>query len=241
MAIYGKNNNRTDKMFLLLISADGLVPISIVLYTLLVLGHVQVYDVIMAGASALLASITGFSIILGYSYTKNDSAGSWPVSCGRKSPHGICAITTDFNFNDHPNLYFIPGAVVLDILIVSLILVYFWPWLKSLTKSEMLDFPRRLSKRARTIIISALHIFVTLILLVCTAIEGCFLIGVLEPNNFYVSHDWSFGQVVGITIWSAIIVDLVRHELGEYYRSATTRLSQISLREVLNEGSFSLV
>ena len=216
MAIYGKDKNRTDDMFLLLISADGLVPISIVLYTLLVLKHVQVYDVVLAGTSALLASITGFIIILGYSSTKNDSGGSWPASCGGKSPHGICDFTTAFDFNDHPDLYFTGGAIVLDILIISLIVVYYWPRLKSLTKSEKLDFPMLKSKRARTVITSTLHVLVTLILLACTAIEGSFLIGVLRPYNYYVSHDWSFGQVVGITIWSAIIVDLVRHELGKY-------------------------
>ena len=215
VAIYGKSKNRTDDMFLLLISADGLVPISLALYTLLILGHAQVYDVVLAGTSALLASITGFSIILGYSFTKNASDGSWPTSCGSQSPHGICEIPTDFKFNDNPNLYFIGGAIMLDILIASLILVYCWPRLKSITGSKMLKRPLPISMRARTSIVISLHVFVTITLIACTIIEGCFFVGVLLPNNFYVSHDWSFGQVVGITIWSAIIMDLIRHELGK--------------------------
>lgn len=215
VAIYGKNKNRSDNMFLLLISADGLVPISIALYTLLILRHAQIYDVVLAGTSALLASISGFSVILGYSSVKNASDGNWSASCGRQSPHGICDLTTDFRFNENPNLFFTGGAIVLDILIASLILVYCWPRLKLLTGSKKLECPLLLSQRVRTVITFTLHVSVIIILLACTAIEGFFFVVVLQPYNFYVSHDWSFGQVVGITIWSAIIVDLIRHELGK--------------------------
>ena len=215
VAIHGKNKNRTDDMFLLFISADGLVPISIVLYTLLILKHTQVYDVVLAGTSALLASITGLSIILGYSSTRIASYGSWPVSCGGQSPHGICEVPTDFKISGNPNLYFAGIAIVLDILITSLILAYCWPRLNSLTGSKILDWPQLISKRAYNITVRTLHCSGVIILLACTAIEGYFFVGVLWPNNLYVLHDWNFGQVVGITIWSAIIVDLIRHELGK--------------------------
>ena len=213
VTIYGKDKNRTDEMFLLLISADGIVPVAIALYTLLFLRHAQIYDVFLAGVSVLLASVTGFCIILGYSSTTNMSGTRRPASCGRLSPEHICDLSIDFEFGGYPNLFFKGGAIVLDVLVGSMILGYCLSRLKMLDNPKLLEHSRIVSKRARTFVISAFQFITTLSLLACTAIELWFFRIVLHADNIFVSYDWSFGQIVGITIWSAFIVDLIRYEL----------------------------
>ena len=214
--IYGENKNRTDEMFLLLISADGLIPVITTLYTLLLLGRAKVYDVILAGISVLLASITGFGIVLGYSWTKNVSDVDGPASCGKLSPQWICVLTIEMELNYHPDFFFTGGAVTLDVLMVLLIIWYSLPTLKTHLDSKYLRYPRMIDKKARRVVVLALHIFSILSIISCAAIELFFFHIILEDDNSYVAHEWSFGQVVGITVWSAVIIDLIRYEACEF-------------------------
>ena len=213
--IYGKNKNQTDDMFLLLISADGLIPVVTVLYTLLLLGRAKVYDVILAGISVLLASITGFGIVLGYSWTENVSAVDGPASCGGLSPQWICVRTIEMQWNYHPDFFFAGGAAALDVLMLSLTLWYFSPTLMTRLNSKYLRYPRMINKKARRIVVLALHIVSILSIVLITAIELFFFHIILQKDNQYVTHEWSFGQVVGITVWSAVIIDLIRYEACE--------------------------
>ena len=214
VTIYGHNKNQTDDMFLLLISADGIIPVAIALYTLLLLGHAEVYDIALAGVSALVASITGFSILLSYSSVTSINGAVGPLSCGGPSPKQICNMNVHFEGNYNPNIFFAGGAIMLDILICSMILGY------CLSKLNILDNPRLqpyfwiVSKIVRMFAVPAFHLVTVLILLAYTAIELFFFVVLLEGDNPFVSYDWSFGQVVGITIWSAFIADLIRYEMG---------------------------
>lgn len=220
VAIWGKDRNQTDDLYLLLISADGLVPIAITLYTLLLIGHAQPYDVFLAGISALLASITGFGVVAYYSSTKNISSTYWPASCGGQSPQWICDFSISFEVTGRPDLCFVGGATVIDVLICVLILGYCLPRFTP-AHSKTLHCSRIINKKTRIVSSLVLQILTILSLLVCAGIEIWFLVMVLEKGNQYTSHNWSFGQIVGITIWFAVIVDLIRYELC---RSNTSRV-----------------
>lgn len=65
-----------------------------------------------------------------------------------------------------------------------------------------------------TVVNVFLHGSATLILIGCTIIELFFFGQLLLTKSIMGIHDWSYGQFVGITIWTAVIVDLVRHEIG---------------------------
>ena len=214
VTIYGNNKNQADDMFLLLISADGILPVAIALYTLLLLGHAEVYDIALAGVSTLMASITGFSILLSYSSVTSINDAVAPLSCGGLSPKQICDMDVPFEGNYNPNIFFAGGAIMLDILICSMILGH------CLSKLNILDNPRlqphfrTVSKKVSVFAVSAFHLVTVLILLACTTIELFFFVTLLEEGNPFVSHNWSFGQIVGITIWSAFIADLIRCEMG---------------------------
>lgn len=221
VATNGKNRNRVDELFLLLISADGILPIAIALYTLVLLEQARNHDVVLAGISALLASITGFSIVLAYPSTTTIDGATWPASCGGLSPQGICDTIDFLNFdhNYYANLFFIGPAIALDILMASLVLQYCSPRLMRLRFLTMRARPQMLGRRVGMVLTSALHFGAVLIISICSAIELFFFSKLLvRDDNAFVPRHWSFGQVVGITIWSAVIIDLIRLEVGEWQR-----------------------
>ena len=62
---------------------------------------------------------------------------------------------------------------------------------------------------------AVLHTLAAIILLACTTME-LFFFAKLLFNKYTITdlHDWDFGQIVGITVWVAVIIDLARHEIG---------------------------
>jgi len=67
VALYGKNSaykDSFDEAYLLLLSADGLIPTSITFYTLMLFRYVNDYHIVLTSISALLASVTGFNLLL---------------------------------------------------------------------------------------------------------------------------------------------------------------------------------
>lgn len=222
VAIYGKNKNRADDEFLILISANGLVPVADTLYTLLLLQYAHLYDVILAGTSAFLASFTVVSIIFGFSSTVRVTGGDWPASCGGLSPYFVCDAQMDFDPVDFPSINpedlgsiaihspeaekdakIIGGAIVFDIIMALLILSYFLPWLSTKIPAKIRYFPR----------LTSVSIPVFLVLCVGSGVDLYALKLFLSPENPLTSHEWSFGQIVGITVWSAVIVDVLRYEI----------------------------
>ena len=208
-AIYGGNKNQEDDMFLLLVSADGLVPVALVLYTLLLFEHANGYHVILSTISALLASITGFSVILGFDYV-GTYGGSWPATCGGLAPSEICSYQFHFGVEGDPNLYFIGGAIAIDIVIIALVMWYV------LARAKIHEYPNTLLSTNRSgvrLAVIILHASAVLILLTISALELYWLITLLIGPSI-MDYDWGFGQIVGITIWAAVVIDLVRHEVG---------------------------
>ena len=210
VSVYGKNRNLWDDLYLLLISADGLLPVAVTLCTLLLLDYAQCYDVILAALSLSLASATGFSIVLGSSSAPSAGTDMGPASCGYRSPGWICSWSVDSVSDGHAKNFFVGAATTLDVLMGVMIMRY------CLFRSEhtprILWSFRFFSKKVRTIV-PAFHGLIILSLLVFSAIELYFVYFVLEPSNNVLPRDWSFGQIVGIAIWSAFIFDLIRYEI----------------------------
>ena len=210
--IYGKSKDRMDEMFLLFISADGLIPVTITLYTLLLLRHAQVYDIILAAFSTLLATITGFSIILGLPSITSMDDTKYPASCGNLSPQWICAARLEYAHNIRADRFFAGGAIALDVVTGFLTLSYFLPGLMTCTGLFFLNRPRTFSEGIRMVIVPALHSITLLSILACAVIELYLFSMVLGKKSPSITHDWSFGQIVGITIWSAVIIDFIKYE-----------------------------
>ena len=59
---------------------------------------------------------------------------------------------------------------------------------------------------------------ISLVLIFLTGVEVFFFKPLLmddDLSNIIDKTDWNFGQIVGIATWSAVIVDLMRNEIGE--------------------------
>ncbi len=59
---------------------------AIALSTLVLLEQARNHDFVLAGYFVLLASITGFSIVLAYPSATSVDGVTWPASCGGLSP-----------------------------------------------------------------------------------------------------------------------------------------------------------
>ena len=217
VALWGRgsvNRNQDDELFLLLIGADGLVPVALTLYTLALHRRADSYHVVLAVLSALLASITGFAAVVIFPSTTVLTGGQWPEVCGGRTPQGVCGQTQDFKSAYYPNRWFIAIAFLCDLLILVIMALYI---------STRVADPRRFMrarhflhrfKSLRALTNGFLHGCATLISIGCTIVELFFFVRLFESKNVLDLHEWSFGQIVGITIWIAVIVDFVRHELG---------------------------
>ena len=225
-ALYGNDTparNTYDETFLLLISANGLVPVSLTCYALTWFDYLDSYSVILTVLSALLASITGFHIVVTFPAVdgKVMVGGTWPATCGGLSPTGICGMNDTLGYHLWPNHFFIAGGMACDVIILSLTLRYLTSYIsfhgrRSRHREQRLVGEGPASKRgvARWIgIITRTTTITTLIFL--TAIEFFFFkLLLIDHNNILDNNNWSFGQIVGIATWSAVIVDLIWHEIG---------------------------
>ena len=209
------NRNQEDEAFLLLVAADGLAPVAITFYTLALLEQINSYHVILSLLSALLASIIGFCIVTKYPSQGVFSGGHWPVVCGGQTPQGICNRALDLKYNYSPNQWFTAAAVLLDLLIL---VITGWYVLAQVMKSQRSRQSRDFvhgNKRLHLLMTAFLHGGAMFILLSCSVVELFFFVQLFSHDSIMDHQEWGFGQIVGITIWTAIIIDLVRHELGE--------------------------
>ena len=219
VALYGRNDSeraQLDDVFLLLISANGLLPVCLAFYPLMLLRRITQYHIVLTITSALLASITGFWIVRNYSLDQPLSSERWPDTCGALSPQYICA-RKDFGMNNnyHPQFVFAVGATLCNTLILYLVIRYTLSRVKNEYLVQLKE--RLLTKGSRTLgsIKAVLHALAVTILLACTTMELFFFVKLLFNKHTIADlHNWGFGQIVGITVWLAVIVDLARHEIG---------------------------
>ena len=219
VALYGRNDAaraQLDDAFLMLISANGLVPVSLTFYTLTLLRRTTPYHIVLTIMSALLASTTGFWIVRNYSLDQPATSEQWPDTCGALSPQYICGgYEFEMNDNYYPQIFFTVAATLCDILTLYLVMWYTLSRFKNQYLARLKE--RLLPKGSRThrLVKAVLHTLAVVILLGCTTMELFFFVKLLF-NKYTITdlHDWGFGQIVGITVWVAVIVDLARHEIG---------------------------
>ena len=219
VALYGRNDAeraQLDDVFLMLISANGLIPVSLTFYTLMLHRRTTPYHIVLTMISALLASTTGFWIVRNYSLDQPATSEQWPDTCGALSPQYICGgYEFEMNENYYPQTVFKVAATLCNILILYLVS---WYILIRFDNEYLARLKQRLlPKGSRTLrlVKAVLHTLAVIILLACTTMELLFFVKLLfDKHTITDLHGWGFGQIVGITVWVAVIVDLARHEIG---------------------------
>ena len=218
VALYGGNNAeraQLDEAFLLLISADGLIPVALTLYTLMLFRRSTLYHIVLTVISALLASSTGFWIVKHYSLNQPLTSEQWPATCGSLSPQYICGFGFELSYAYSPQIVFTVVAVLCDILIFYLVVWYALSRVEIESLTQLKDIVLPKGSRTLGLVRAMLHTLAVIILLACTLGELFFFGKLLNEHDTIMDvHDWGFGQIVGITVWVAVIIDLARHEIG---------------------------
>jgi len=87
-----------DKIFLLLVSLNGLIPTMLTLYTLMTFGKKSWYIIILSIVTVTLASATGGYLAHDVVYADRDGipfravgGGSWLSACGRNGVETFCS------------------------------------------------------------------------------------------------------------------------------------------------------
>lgn len=218
VALYGGNSAekaQLDEVFLMLISADGLVPVALTLYTLMLLRKTTLYHIILTSISTLLASATGFWVFKHYSSDQPLTSDRWPDTCGALSPQYICRWNFELSEDYYPQIAFVAGAIFCDMLIFCLVVWYTLSRVKieALVQLKERVFPE--GSKTLGLVKAMLHTLAIIILLACTLMELFFFrLLFFEKYSIMDVNDWGFGQIVGITVWFAVIIDLARHEIG---------------------------
>ena len=218
VALYGgsdTNRNKLDEVFLLLIGANGLVPIAIVIYTLTLSERTNSYHILLTFISASLASFIGFAAVAHFESTQEVSEGSWPKICGGLSPQYLCDWGMELERYYYPNRFFLAGAVLCNTLIVFVTGWYLTKCFKDHSMFQRFTATYNRSTIVRPLLTTVLHTTAIFILLFGSAAELFFFRQFFSKRFTGVLNEWGFGQIVGITIWSAVIVDLGRHEIGK--------------------------
>jgi hypothetical protein len=228
----------TDQQFLLLISANGLVPVALTFYTIMTFGTKSWYVTMLTVITVALSSFVGG--LTCQNFWRSDIAGeiivtggSWPAACGGIGPIGICP----GRITPIQGIYALVVAMVLvNIIIISMALGKIFTSSPKISFAMTKYFPGRLSNQRRHSsspatslepihrraiqfageypIQTVLHSLATLTLLALTGIELYYLCFSLEYK--YIDFaGWGFGQVVGLTIWVSVFAELAYLEFSK--------------------------
>ena len=136
IALYGPSTtthsirNPFDEAFLLLLSINGILPVSIMLYSLALVGDITIYDICLTSLSAILASDTGITIVNFLSQPHNSGKGTrgsyidWPAATGGLAPETICGRRYKIRYPKKltPEKVFLVGTVLCDGFLIGLII-----------------------------------------------------------------------------------------------------------------------
>ena len=239
IALYGPSSttesikNPFDEAFLLLVSTNGIMPIAVTFYTLGLCDRLTLYYILLTSFSAILGSCTGIDIVRLLSKPHDSTEGTrfsdarWPAATGGLAPEWICGRDYEIRYPNKlkPEKVFLVGVALCDALIIGVIarwLATSFPGLFStrcrLTRNGRFTLVERLSPSENAIrfMRKAAHVAAASILVWCTAMECFFFYQMLEPQYDRIVNikDWGFGQIVGIAVWSVVIIDFVRDEVG---------------------------
>ena len=226
--------NPFDDAFLLLLSINGILPVSLMYYTLALSENLSVYHISLTCVSAILASTTGITLVNLLSAPPAVASKTrgyyidWPASTGSQAPEAICGRTYAIRYPDKlkPEKVFLVGAALCDAFLVIMISKWLLArcpsllpttWLRN--QSHRLSSPSRSltsGKTPRWARIGA-YIVTAFIFIYYSAMEYFFFYQMLVPQYARIVNfqDWGFGQIVGIAVWAVVIIDLARHEIGK--------------------------
>jgi hypothetical protein len=242
-----------DQEFLLMVAVDGGLPVVLTLYTLMTFGKRSWYMIGLSIISVVMSTFNGTHITRNFSsYT--DVKGLGPATCGGVGPAGLCyglgandyIIDTSISADD----YFLVMSIV-DVcagcLVIWKILTESTNWWSvastAVTKrmAKILaplvgrikptnglpaDKVRRFNKINRLLHLSItifLHFVIIALLLCCMGLEF-FLFQELLTSPYVDAKSWGFGQIVGITIWMGVILELVYLEWSQDFPPLKTEI-----------------
>jgi hypothetical protein len=231
-----------DRHFLLLVSANGLIPIVLTFYTLMTFGEKSWYMIVLSVVAVLLSSGTGTTLVAG---NLGDSGpvseiGDWPA-CGYNSPTNIC---DGIGENARPILE-IDAAQELQAYIIVMVItttiaacLVLWKiitesttmWVKMsewvaqrvairikrphVATEVGLTRHKRVLRIIEGITKVVLHSLVVSSLLACLCIE-LFYFEQIFKSPYVDKTTWGFGQIVGITAWFGFLVELAYLQYSE--------------------------
>ena len=231
-----------DKHFLLLVSANGLIPVVLTFYTLMTFGEKSWYMIVLSGVAVLLSSGTGTALVVDNLGDVGPASeiGNWP-SCGYNSPINICdGIGAYAIANQEINTEQASQAYKIIMAITTTITAFLVLW-KVITESTTMwvkmsewvaqrvairikrphvatEVGLTRHKRALRIIERitkvVLHSLVVSSLLTCLGIELFYFEQVFE-TPYVETTTWGFGQIVGITSWFGFFVELAYLQYSE--------------------------
>jgi uncharacterized membrane protein len=228
-----------DQNFLLLVSLDGLLPITLSLYTLMTFGKKSWYMIGLSVVSAVLSTVTGIHITRSFtSYT--DVPGLGPATCGGVGPAGLCygiGKNSSAFQEDVISFYYKLVMSIADIfmgcLVIWKILTESTPWWSVWTKglakkltagmkntsgvtADQIHRTSRLNHRIQFWAAVFFH-FIAVAGLLGSLSVVLFLFEQVITSPFVDAKSWGFGQIVGITIWMGVVMELAYLEYSQYY------------------------
>jgi hypothetical protein len=247
-----------DQNFLLLVSLDGLLPVTLSLYTLMTFGKRSWYMIGLSVVSAVLSTANGVHITRSFaSYT--DVPGVGPAACGGVGPAGLCygiGRNSEIFQEDVASFYYKLIMSITDIFMGCLVLwkiltesTPWWSvWIKGLAKrltagmkstsgftSDETHRSNRLNHRIQFWIAVFFHFIIVAGMLVCLGLVFSLFQQVLA-SPYVDAKSWGFGQIVGITIWMGVMMELAYLEYSPYYLSLQTSVTTNILADGISEG-----
>jgi hypothetical protein len=216
----------SDKNFLLLVSADGLVPVVLTLYTIMAFGTKSWYIIVLTVITVILSSITGGltsrRFLQPTTFVDIASGGNWPATCGGIGPVGIC------NFGLDPGIASGALLVAIGVLDTITIVLVLWKvftqstnswstvtkWLpvhRTSATTGATDHPAGFKKAIQFVrrhpFKVLLHSLATSALLALVGLELYEFDQIFNDGSVDLTG-WGFGQIVGITIWISVFTEL---------------------------------
>ncbi len=221
-----------DQSFLLLVAVDGLIPIVLTLYTLMMFGKKSWYMIILSVISVGLASGTG-GYLLKYVVDATSSlanGGTWPASCNDIGPQALCLPIGPNSAGGSFNVIGLTLGVIVIADIITFLLVLWkvldspfqmWPaargWFANRLASGGSSLYRPRQGRFQSVTRTCFHLFVTLGILVTLGMEFFIFTEIFFFSPYVNFQDWSFGQIVGITTWAGTLVEVAYLEFCQSY------------------------
>ena len=227
-----------DQNFLLLVALDGIVPITVTLYTLSTFGKRSWYMITLSVVSIVLSTFNGIHINRTFSsYT--DVPGLGPATCGSVGPAGLCfgigannIVIDDSVLSNQFFVIMIITDVIAGCLVIWKLLTESTQWWEAFIRAiakrlvarmkstsglttDELHRCDKVNHRIQLITAIVFHFLIVVALFACSALD-LYILEELLISPFVDVKSWGFGQIVGMTIWMGVILELAYLEWSEY-------------------------